>query len=186
MVFCSIFGHREVEINQDILSLIKIHMEVLITKKNVNAFLFGSNSEFISLCYNLVCELKKKYKHIQIIFVPCKSETAFLQSEVESFSKEIFDFYNKHNVNVNKLTYDAFLYFNNRETAGKASYIKRNQFMIDLSEYCIFYYDKEYKPTTNNFNKPVFTNSGTKIAYEYAKKKNRQIVNFCVSDLYRL
>ena len=54
--------------------------------------------------------------------------------------------------------------------AGKASYIERNQAMIIDSDFCVFYYDKNYVPLTK-------TNSGTKIAYEYAKKKMKRTIN---------
>ena len=30
--------------------------------------------------------------------------------------------------------------------SGKASYIERNQIMIDNSDYCFFYYDENYTP----------------------------------------
>ena len=40
-------------------------------------------------------------------------------------------------------------------TAGKASYIERNFAMIDDSDYCIFYYDNNYKPNMNSKKKLV-------------------------------
>ena len=54
--------------------------------------------------------------------------------------------------------------------AGKASYIKRNQAMIDDSDFCVFYYNEDYTPSTK-------TNSGTKIAYKYAIKMKKKVIN---------
>ena len=56
------------------------------------------------------------------------------------------------------------------EKAGKYSYVERNYEMIDESAYCVFYYDKNYLP-------PTKTNSGTKIAYEYALRKKKTVIN---------
>lgn len=56
---------------------------------------------------------------------------------------------------------------------GRASFVKRNQKMIDNSDCCLFYYDKNYQVGTNK-------KSGTKIAFDYATKKNKKIINvFC-------
>ena len=54
--------------------------------------------------------------------------------------------------------------------AGKSIYIERNFEMIDKSKYCITYYDEFYQP-------PQKRKSGTKIAYEYAIKKKRTVIN---------
>ena len=60
------------------------------------------------------------------------------------------------------------------KNSGKASYILRNQKMIDASDFCVFYYDKNYIPLTNKQ-----TNSGTHLAYQYAVKMKKQIINLC-------
>ena len=54
--------------------------------------------------------------------------------------------------------------------AGRASYVERNQAMINDSDFCIFYYNKNYVPSTK-------TNSGTKLAYEYAVRRKKKIIN---------
>ncbi len=49
------------------------------------------------------------------------------------------------------------------------------------SEFCIIYYDEQYAPQKRKkSNRDAFTyqpKSGTKIAYEYAVKKGKQIIN---------
>ena len=55
--------------------------------------------------------------------------------------------------------------------AGKAVYIERNCEMIDNSRFCVVYYDENYIPSRKN------KKSGTKIAYDYAVKKGKEIIN---------
>ena len=52
--------------------------------------------------------------------------------------------------------------------SGKAAYVERNYEMINKSQYCIVYYDKQNAPTTRK--------SGTKIALDYAMKRGKQII----------
>ena len=67
-------------------------------------------------------------------------------------------------------------------SAGKASYVERNQDMINASDYCVFYYNENYvpelkRPPKHNMLLPSRRTSGTKIAYEYALKKKKEIIN---------
>ena len=56
------------------------------------------------------------------------------------------------------------------ENAGRSSYVERNYEMIDTSSYCIFYYNE-------NYIAPSRRKSGTRIAYEYAVKKGKKLIN---------
>ena len=57
--------------------------------------------------------------------------------------------------------------------------------MIDNSDYCIFYYDENYKPPMRKKSKrDLFEyqpKSGTKLAYEYAKHNQKIVSNVFVS-----
>ena len=53
-------------------------------------------------------------------------------------------------------------------SAGRAAYVERNYEMIDNSRFCIVYYDEANAPTTRK--------SGTKIALDYAIKKQKNII----------
>ena len=68
--------------------------------------------------------------------------------------------------------YDETYFSSYAINAGKYSYIRRNEEMIDKSDYCIFYYNPEYIKKRN-----VPTNSGTEIAYNYAKSLKKEIIN---------
>ena len=72
---CSFFGHRKIDITENLKQNVKHVVENLIVNHNVTTFLFGSRSEFC-----------------------------------------------------------------------KASYVERNQAMINNSNYCVFYYDENYQP----------------------------------------
>jgi hypothetical protein len=63
------------------------------------------------------------------------------------------------------------------ENAGRASYVERNQEMINKSDFCVVYYDENYAPPRRKNSRRDMTDyqprSGTKIAYDYAvRKKN--------------
>ena len=65
--------------------------------------------------------------------------------------------------------------------AGKASYVERNQEMINKSDYCIVYYDENYLPLRRRNSKRDLTDyqpkTGTAVAYNYAIKKKKKIIN---------
>ncbi len=67
------------------------------------------------------------------------------------------------------------------ENAGRASYVERNQEMIKKSAFCIVYYDENYAPPRRRNSRRDLTDyqpkSGTRLAYDYAVKKKRQIIN---------
>ena len=53
--------------------------------------------------------------------------------------------------------------------------------MIDDSDFCVFYYNNSYKPKAKGNKRSKMydyqPNSGTKIAYEYANKEHKAIIN---------
>ena len=67
------------------------------------------------------------------------------------------------------------------ENAGKASYVERNQEMINESNFCVVYYDENYLPPRRRNSRRDLTDyqpkSGTAVAYAYAVRKKRGIIN---------
>ena len=67
------------------------------------------------------------------------------------------------------------------ENAGRASYVERNQEMINHSKFCVVYYDENYlPPRRKNSRRDLFDyqpKSGTAVAYDYAVKKKKEIIN---------
>ena len=77
--------------------------------------------------------------------------------------------------------YDGAMMSDRLWSAGKASYVERNQDMINASDYCVFYYNPQYLPPRRKYSKRSVGDyqpkSGTKIAFEYANcrlKNNKQ------------
>lgn len=150
---CCFIGHRKINETEELRMQLCEIVEKLIIEKSVDTFLFGSKSEFNSLCHEIVTEYKEKYPHIKRVFV--RAEYPYITDHYENF---LLKFYEK-------------TYFPERIVdAGRAVYVERNYEMINNSHFCIFYYDEENAPTSRK--------SGTKIALEYAKKQKKEITLF--------
>jgi uncharacterized phage-like protein YoqJ len=161
---CSFFGHRNMVATPELREKLIKTISWLITEKGVNKFLFGSKSCFDDFCQEVVKELREQYPHVRRVYV-------------RMYYPELGEWYISYILQDFEDTYMP----SRIEKAGKASYVERNQEMIDASDFCVFYYDEEYKPPMRKHSKRELTsyqpNSGTKRAYEYAKKKKKQIIN---------
>lgn len=161
---CCFFGHRKINETPELIERLTKEIEILITEKEVSIFYFGSKSEFDDLCHKVVTELKTKYPHIKRVYV----RSAF---------QHIPDWYEdrllKH--------YEDTYFPKHMEKAGKASYVERNQEMINKSDFCVVYYDENYAPPRRkNSKRDLFDyqpKSGTAIAYSYALKRYKNIIN---------
>lgn len=153
-------GHRNIEKTDELISLLRDTIVTLIDK-GVTTFLFGSKSEFDNLSWKIVTELKKKYPFIKRVYV--RAAYQFIDKSYEEYILK---------------SYEETYFPPKLENAGKFSYVERNYEMIDNSTYCVFYYNEDYIPPLNrNTLLPSSGNSGTKIAYEYATKKKKIIIN---------
>ena len=147
---CCFFGHRQIEETEQLRKAVYEVVEELILKKDVDRFLFGSKSQFDSLCHTVTSEIKTKYPHIKRVYV---------RAEYEHISDSYEEYLLK--------SYEETYFSKNAKGAGKAVYIKRNYEMIDSSDFCVVYFDES---RTNG------TKSGTKIALDYAKKYGKRII----------
>ena len=161
---CCFFGHRKIDETQELKNKLSEIIENLIVNENVDTFLFGSKSQFDDLCHKVVTELKEKYPHIKRMYV----RSAF---------QHIPDWYEESLLQHYEDTY----FPNHMEKAGKASYVERNQEMINKSDFCVIYYDENYlPPRRKNSRRDLFDyqpKSGTAVAYDYAVKKKKKIIN---------
>lgn len=144
---CCFIGHRTIIETDEMKKRLLNEIEMLITDKKVDTFLFGSKSQFDSLCLEFVTNLKEKYPHIMRIYI--RAEYPVIS---EDFKKYLLK------------SYDETYFPEKIIGAGKASYVKRNYEMIDKSNYCIFYYMQ------------LNRKSGTKIALDYAIKREKKII----------
>ena len=174
----SVFGHRNVELNDEQYEKLKEILEGLIVNKNAQVFLFGSRSNFDYYCHNAITELKEKYTFLQRRCYTCRHETCTLESERE-YWEGLYSKWQKKEVHL--LGVEEEVEHKTKWTSGKASYVERNHAMINDSDVCIFYYDETYKPNERKYSKRCLTTyqpkSGTALAYIYAKQKKKQIIN---------
>ena len=161
---CCFFGHRKIDETTELKDKLCGIIENLIVNEKVDTFFFGSKSQFDDLCHKIVTELKEKYPHIKRIYV----RSAF---------QHIPDWYEDSLLQHYEDTY----FPEHMENAGRASYVERNQEMINKSDFCIVYYDENYAPPKRKNSRRDLTDyqprSGTKIAYDYAVKKKKIIIN---------
>ena len=156
---CSFFGHRKIAVTDELKARLCREIENLIINEKVDTFLFGSKSEFDSLCYDAVSEFKVKYPDIKRIYV----RAAYADVD-KSYTDYLLEYY-EHTYFPEKI----------RE-AGRASYVERNREMIANSKFCVVYYDKNYLLPRKNGCLPK---SGTAAAYDFAVKNKNKIINLC-------
>lgn len=161
---CCFIGHRNVEKTPELKKRLIDTVRRLITENGVNKFLFGSKSRFDDLCQEVVKELREEYPDVKRVYV-----RMYYPELGEPYLGYIFrDFEDS--------------YMPERiENAGVARYVERNQEMINASDFCVFYYFEEYKPPLRKQYRSGISayqaKSGTKVAYEYAKQKKKNIIN---------
>lgn len=149
-------GHRKIEQSQKLKDSLTEIITNLIINENADTFLFGSKSEFDNLCYSAVSELKSSYPNIRRIYV---------RAEYEHIDKSYKDYLLN--------SYEDTYFPKEVEGAGKLSYIKRNQVLIDSCDLLVAYCDESYQPKSKRGK----ANSGTRTAVDYAKKKRIRIIN---------
>lgn len=177
MKTCCFIGHRKVNLTQTLYQRIYNVIYDLIKDKKVDTFLFGSRSEFNDYSYKIVNDISKNFSAIQTIAYDCLHEKSFLKKDFNRI-KEI---YLNNNIKLDFQTFDKVYLSQKSLNTGKYCYLARNFEMIDDSTYCVFYYDIHYTPPKRKQSKNSVilsqTNSGTQIAYNYAIKQNKIIIN---------
>ena len=126
---CCFIGHRKIDETDELKAKIYHTVEDLILNKNVTVFLFGSKSQFDSLCRRITTDLQEKNPAVRRIYI--RAEYEYISPEYKTYLLK---------------EYDDTYFPDKISGAGKASYVELNQIMIDQSDYCIFYYDKNYLP----------------------------------------
>ena len=154
---CAFIGHRKIEKAEALKQRLNNTVIALIDE-GVDTFLFGSRSQFDSMCYEVVTELQKTYPHIRRV-------------EVRSSNEYLPQMY----IDITLKYYEETIFPKSVSGAGYRAYIKRNQAMIDMCDILVVYCDMDYKPQAK-------TRSGTILAFEYAKKKDKRIINLFDSN----
>lgn len=171
-------GHRTVEDVEQLKIRLTETIERLILD-GADTFLFGSRSAFDTLCWEVVTELQWQYPNIKRVSYNVPHESAITSKEecqqLEQISSKL------KGGEVHLKDYEAAVNSQKSRNATQNAYIMRNQEMIDNSDVCVFYYNKDYLPPRRKQSKRHVLDyqpqSGTAIAYEYAKRKKKTIIN---------
>lgn len=171
-------GHRKIPMTDELKVNIQTAIENLIVNDKATYFLFGSRSQFDDLCHGIVSELQQKYPSIVRVAYTCRSEAATMKEDKER-EEEIWRTLLHKEVRIKD--FDAEYEHPTKYSSGRGSYVERNQAMIDDSDICVVYYDENYLPLRRK-NSPrdisdYQPKSGTRIAYEYAIKKEKRVIN---------
>ena len=147
---CSFFGHRDVEITEEIKKAVEAEILNAIDM-GCRTFYFGGYGDFDALCYGLVTQIKDKNKELGISRVYCVPQESYLRKKVRYFNRE---------------DYDDVIYLMPSFDGWYKSIYFRNCAMIDESAAVIFYAEER-------------ADSGAYKAYKYAnkKKKDKRIIN---------
>ena len=180
-LIATFIGHRKIQNSELLTEQIKQTVLNLIDEKQVDTFLFGSRSAFDELCLETVTEIKKLRPHIKRIYV--RAAYPYIDSAYEAYLLKFYDatYIPDKIEKAGKAAYVETYIPDKIEKAGKAAYVERNEYMIDKADVCIFYYDENYRPPLKPATKKrIFSyqpKSGTKIAYDYAVSKQKEILN---------
>lgn len=146
---CSFFGHREIEITQDLIIKLQSIIEDLIVNKEYKTFYFGGFGEFDDLCYKIVSELKINHPFIKRVFCLSDPRHTRVSKRPKWLTKE---------------QYEEYVYLDLEFDYWYQRIYFRNIEMINQSDFVIFYVNKT-------------ENSGAYKALQYAKKKKKPFVN---------
>ncbi len=153
---CCFIGHREIRLTDELEVKLYKSIVALITNQGVNTFLFGSKSQFNTLCHKIVTEIKKKYPKIKRVYV--RAEYPYINDDYKKYLLK---------------KYEDTYYPSKIINSGKACYVERNFEMLNKSSFCVAYYNEHYE-----------VKSGTKLAMVYAESKGIKIINVGTADTF--
>lgn len=148
---CSVFGHSKIEITKELENNLKSAFEMLITQEKVKYFYFGGFGEFDDLCWQIVTSLKGKYTNIKRIFCLSDPRHQRLSKRPKWLKDE---------------DYEEIIYLDLDFDYWYTRIYYRNCEIIDRSDIVVFYVNHTEK-------------SGAYKALQYAKRKEKQIINIC-------
>ena len=143
---CCFFGHRDVFSSVEDFLYSKICY--LIKNENVTEFLVGDHGDFDKAAASAVRKAKLNYTNVKLTLVrPYFSEEL---NTNKAFYKTLYD--------------DIVIPSEAAQSHFKAAITNRNKWMINQSDFCIFYVFRE--------------NGGAYTALKYAEKQNKNIILF--------
>lgn len=147
---CFVIGNRNISITEIEKQNLLDHFINLIEKKNVIYFYFGGFGEFDDLCHEIITESQKTFPQIKRIYVFDDEKTYYRPYKWPKWLKNE--------------DYEDFAFFTLSFDWWYQRIYFRNCAIIDHSDYVITYIRNT-------------KNSGAYKAYEYARKKHKNIIN---------
>ena len=182
---CCFIGHRTIEQTDELLALLTDTIRRLILEEGVCYFLFGSRSAFDDLCHRIVTEFQQEFPNIVRVAYTRRSEYAVKAEEKVKMERTWATLLKTE---VKLKDYDAEVQSDRVFSAGKASFVERNQEMIDDSDFCVFYYNESYLPPrrkrSNRDLSSYQPKSGTRLAYEYAVQKSKKTDKVVINTFF--
>jgi len=147
---CCFTGHRIIK--KDEIDLVKSKLKDTIIKlinNNVTVFICGGALGFDTIAALEILEQKKVYKNIQLIMaLPCKEQDKYWKEREQIIYRNILQ-------KADKIIYVSDKYLED-------CMLKRNRYMVDNSNFCIYYLRKK--------------RSGTAYTVNYAKNNNLTLI----------
>lgn len=160
---CCFIGHRKIKKSEVLAEQLRTIIDGLI-RQGVTNFIFGDHSEFDSLCYDVVSELKEEYPQIR------RTHYRTDYPDADNYTMQFLLGGYEDSVCPERVA-----------SAGRAAYVERNQAMIHDSDICVFYFDEMYQPSRRRQSKTSLSDyqpkSGTGLAFDYAKTHRKKVIN---------
>lgn len=148
---CAIFGHRTIEVTNELKAIITDTLKNMIEKEFIFDFYFGGFGEFDNLCWQIVSNLRKSNTCVRRIFC-------------------LLDPKHKNPLKrpkwLNSGDYEEFIYLDLDCEYWYTRIYYRNCEIINHSDYIIFYVKNNY--------------GGAYKAMQYAIKQNKPFVNIAI------
>lgn len=87
---CSFFGHRDVDITDELYTRTKAEI-IKAIGQGCRVFYFGGYGSFDDLCYRIVTEIKEEQADLNIRRIYCVSQERFCRKKVRYFQREDYD-----------------------------------------------------------------------------------------------
>lgn len=147
---CCFFGHRN--IFEPVNDIVYEKICDLIENKNVTTFIVGDYGDFDKICTSMVRKAKQTHKNIKLILV-----RPYFSNELNTnkdFYRDLYD--------------DIIIPEELADVHYKQAIGKRNQWMIENSQYAIFFVKRQYGGAYN--------------ALKYAQKLNKDFFNLYTTE----
>lgn len=146
---CTFAGHREIYVNNTLKEKLKKEIINLIEHHGVSTFYNGGKGGFDWLCAECVKELKNDYPLIKSYLI-----LAYMPKKKNQFDVNLYK------------KFDATLYPEIENTPPKFAIVKRNEWMIDKSDFLIAYVEHNW--------------GGAYRTLSYARKQNNIKVSYII------